>query len=599
MKNLALHLGHYAASVLWPSAFDPHRSTFSDPALSGHKPRARSARAAILAGGLALALAGASAWSQQYTIDGGFEATTANPALAANGDAKLWTKDNTSAGTWIISTTSRTGGKCMEFYVAKTTSYRLQTKQTQFNSVAAVVVQYYYKDGPAQTNAATTRGGIKYDNAGTSGIVDGTETGQAANWTKKTDILAVSGTPASTDFAYVRVRNSGSSGQMADYYIDDVAVYDGAVVDNTPPDVPTSPSVTVPSSTSLTVSWTAPATGIDGGGYLVVRGTSDPTNTPNVNGIYAVSNTVASGQTVVYIGTGTSFPDSGLTTGTTYYYRIYTFDKAFNYSTAAGGAAVSGRPCAATPNATSDSPVCAGSTLHLAASTVSGATYAWTGPNGFASSDQNPTIANATTAVTGQYSVTTTLNGCTSAAGSTSVTINPLPTAATDTYNRVPGLSLKINISDLVTNDTVGSTFANVNLTTTQNVTLEQNDTTILYPASATSQDDSFTYTITGPNGCTGIGTVTIQMLTSVTGGQVQTINVSGNSVTVNFMGVPGYNYQVQRATTLEGSGDWGDVGSPIIAPSTGPAPGLFNYTEAGTSGTTAYYRLKYVGVAP
>jgi len=90
-------------------------------------------------------------------------------------------------------------------------------------------------------------------------------------------------------------------------------------------------------------------------------------------------------------------------------------------------------------------------------------------------------------------------------------------------------------------------------------------------------------------------------MFTSVTGGQVQRIAVSGNSVTVGFMGVPGYSYQVQRATTLEGSGNWDDVGSPITAPSSDPVPGVFNHTDTftGTPPPTAYYRLKYVGVAP
>jgi Bacterial Ig domain len=79
------------------------------------------------------------------------------------------------------------------------------------------------------------------------------------------------------------------------------------------------------------------------------------------------------------------------------------------------------------PTAANDGPICAGSTLHLTASTVSGATYAWTGPNGFTSSDQNPTIASATTAATGQYSVTATVNGCTSAPGTTSVMVNAVP----------------------------------------------------------------------------------------------------------------------------------------------------------------------------
>src|SRR5699024_6593592 len=59
------------------------------------------------------------------------------------------------------------------------------------------------------------------------------------------------------------------------------------------------------------------------------------------------------------------------------------------------------------------------------------ATYAWTGPNGFASSDQNPTIANATLAMAGTYSVTITVDGCTSLAGSTDVVVNAIPATPT------------------------------------------------------------------------------------------------------------------------------------------------------------------------
>jgi hypothetical protein len=56
MKNPALHLGHCAASALWPSVSAPHPLTFSGPALIGHKPRARFARAALLAASVSLAL---------------------------------------------------------------------------------------------------------------------------------------------------------------------------------------------------------------------------------------------------------------------------------------------------------------------------------------------------------------------------------------------------------------------------------------------------------------------------------------------------------------------------------------------------------------
>jgi hypothetical protein len=73
---------------------------------------------------------------------------------------------------------------------------------------------------------------------------------------------------------------------------------------------------------------------------MVVRGISAPTTTPNINGIYTIGNFIAPGEIVVYLGTNSSFTDNGLTPNTQYYYRIYTVDKAFNYSTPATPAPV-------------------------------------------------------------------------------------------------------------------------------------------------------------------------------------------------------------------------------------------------------------------
>lgn len=76
--------------------------------------------------------------------------------------------------------------------------------------------------------------------------------------------------------------------------------------------------------------------------------------------------------------------------------------------------------------ASSNSPVCSGKPLHLYNSGINGASYGWSGPNSFASSAQNPTIENTTTAASGNYTVSATVNGC-SSLSNVIVTVNPSP----------------------------------------------------------------------------------------------------------------------------------------------------------------------------
>jgi gliding motility-associated-like protein len=84
-------------------------------------------------------------------------------------------------------------------------------------------------------------------------------------------------------------------------------------------------------------------------------------------------------------------------------------------------------PLPPTPVATSNSPLCNGNTVSLMAGTISGASYSWTGPNGFISASQNPAISNAGVNASGLYSVSATVNGCTGSAGTTSIVVNPIP----------------------------------------------------------------------------------------------------------------------------------------------------------------------------
>lgn len=77
--------------------------------------------------------------------------------------------------------------------------------------------------------------------------------------------------------------------------------------------------------------------------------------------------------------------------------------------------------------ASNNGPICVGQTLRLYATTVSGATYKWTGPNGYTSTSQNPSLSCGTAARSGQYCVTVTKNGCKSPPACTQVVVGVIP----------------------------------------------------------------------------------------------------------------------------------------------------------------------------
>lgn len=85
----------------------------------------------------------------------------------------------------------------------------------------------------------------------------------------------------------------------------------------------------------------------------------------------------------------------------------------------------------AAPLVTPSITICDGESIQLSASTpASGtATWSWTGPNSYTSNQANPLINPANTSNTGGYSVTVTINSCTSPSSTTSVVVNPRPAA--------------------------------------------------------------------------------------------------------------------------------------------------------------------------
>ncbi len=89
----------------------------------------------------------------------------------------------------------------------------------------------------------------------------------------------------------------------------------------------------------------------------------------------------------------------------------------------------------APPVLSSNGPLCAGSTLNLTAQYSGSANYSWSGPNGFTSTSQNPSITNVTSAASGTYTLSYTYTGLSCSVGvSTNVTINANPTVQTSAY---------------------------------------------------------------------------------------------------------------------------------------------------------------------
>ena len=86
------------------------------------------------------------------------------------------------------------------------------------------------------------------------------------------------------------------------------------------------------------------------------------------------------------------------------------------------------------PTATANSPFTGGD-LNLIGGPDGMASYAWTGPNGFSSTEQNPVITGVTEAAAGTYSLTVTNSAGCSASTTVDVTINTvdLPTAVANT----------------------------------------------------------------------------------------------------------------------------------------------------------------------
>jgi hypothetical protein len=86
-----------------------------------------------------------------------------------------------------------------------------------------------------------------------------------------------------------------------------------------------------PGDGQVALSWSNPADG-DFIEVVVLRSTAAIADAPAEGATYAAGNTLGA-STVVYVGSGASFTDTGVTNGTAYWYEIFARDTCVNYST--------------------------------------------------------------------------------------------------------------------------------------------------------------------------------------------------------------------------------------------------------------------------
>ncbi len=201
----------------------------------------------------------------------------------------------------------------------------------------------------------------------------------------------------------------------------------------------------------------------------------------------------------------------------------------------------------AAPIAGGNNSVCEGATIHLTANNVPDATYSWTGPDGFASSLEDPTRSNATAAMAGTYSVTIAVDGCTSAVATKSVSVNAIPATPTAGSNSPVCQATTIN---LTANGVAGAYrwTGPGGFTSNQEDPMRNNAT----PAMAG------TYSVTVRlNGCTSAAattTVVVPSFATISAGGATTF-CAGGTVTLTAPTVAGYTYQwIRNGTNIGGN---------------------------------------------
>ena len=227
-------------------------------------------------------------------------------------------------------------------------------------------------------------------------------------------------------------------------------------------------------------------------------------------------------------------------------------------------------------NPSVNSPLCVGDQALFTSNLVAGVTYSWSGPNGFNSGLQNPTINPVSLVNSGTYTLFGTLNGCVGPSSSVNLTVNPIPIVSI-----VPP-SASICLGDSISLTASGA--SSYSWTPIASLNQSTGSTVVATPSSTT------TYTVVGTNAsCSGnaSSTITVNPLPVVSAGPDQTF--CNQAIPVQLNGTPV-------------GGTWsGAVGLTSTGSFTPSAVGTFQaiYSFTNVNGCTNHDTLILTVIAP
>jgi hypothetical protein len=243
--------------------------------------------------------------------------------------------------------------------------------------------------------------------------------------------------------------------------------------------------------------------------------------------------------------------------------------------------------------ATSNSPICAGSTLQLSANGNTQATYTWSGPNGYTSSTQFPIISNASALDRGIYTVAAQIPGCPIVTRTVNALVNSSPLIAAGSNSPICRGALLTLTTTAVSGVTYQWNGPNSYVNNTANPVL-----TNVQPL----QSGIYTLTATSPSCPSSSQTISVLVGGSITSVAVtaspspvcegSTLTLNGtliSNATLSWLGPNGFtasgNAPQINAITTAGAGQYTYT---VVSPGCGTAVRQLNVAVNGTSSLTA-----------